>query len=187
MAVQPSLPPIDSEAEHIDVESGRPSKDFYNWIKSISTRVNSLITSIVVGNPAGGDKGTGSINAQSIYINGQAIVPAAVDPQLSALLPRVNIGVPTAVTDAHVARCLFLVGPNSVNTCYIVLPAGLRVGAAITITNWSGSMQQIIPSPGALYWIPTLAGGTRNLASGGLCTAYNMDGTNWFVTGSGLT
>lgn len=72
-----TLPPLDSSTQHID-DKGKPTKDFFNWIKSLGDFVNKNVwPSLVVGSPTGGNKGAGSINAETIYFDGTELGTAA--------------------------------------------------------------------------------------------------------------
>lgn len=181
------LPPIDSEAEHVDVKTGRPSKDFYNWIKSISDMVSKGFRSLVVGNPTGGNKGLGSINAEAIYVNGVAV---NADPQLYSDVPIVVITANTVIVAAHKAKSLLMQGTTAGQAVTIQNKASGAPGqgATVTIENYSTQPWALTPGAGVtLFWAPTLAGGGRTLAAGASCTIHAVFDDTWSLTGVGIS
>lgn len=63
------LPLPDSSAAHVG-EGGKPTKDFYNWLKSVgdfASKTAQAFKSLVIGSPTGGNLGDGTINAEQIY------------------------------------------------------------------------------------------------------------------------
>src|SRR6185312_10459397 len=58
----------DSSTAHVNSDTGKPTKDIYNWLKSVQDFVNkNIFPSLVIGNPTGGNLGAGTLNAEQIY------------------------------------------------------------------------------------------------------------------------
>ena len=60
------------------------------------------------------------------------------------------------------------------------------LGVKIEIVNGSTSMTLAITSD-SLLWCPTLATGSRTLATGAICTITKVTATQWFLVGVGIS
>lgn len=183
-----TLPLPDSSAQHVG-DTGKPTKDFFNWLKSLHDFVNKNVwPSIVVGSPTGANKGIGSINAESVYING---VEAIADPQLAANIPQnsQSAAYTLVLTDGE----KHIYHPSSDTTARTwTIPANSSVafpiGTAITFLNdTSAGTVTIAITSDTLVLAGTGITGSRTLSANGLATALKITSTRWFISGSGLT
>lgn len=128
------LPPLDSSAQHIHNVNGRPTKDFYNWIRSISDILRSPTTlsdfldlaavalsgdyADLTGTPTLGTAAAldvGTTANKVVQLDGSAKLPAVDGSQLTNL-PSPGQPIPTtnAFAVGDVAMCL-VTGGGAVN------------------------------------------------------------------------
>jgi hypothetical protein len=63
---------------------GRSSAESFRWQKSVSRDLKAMTESQVVGDPSGGNKGEGTINAEELYDNGNRVLTEAGRQTLAA-------------------------------------------------------------------------------------------------------
>jgi hypothetical protein len=160
------LPLPDSSTQHIN-DKGKPTKDFTNFLKSLSDFANKTaqtFKSLVVGSPTGGNKGDGSINSQTIYLNGTSLgtastknvgtsasnvvqldgsakLPAVDGSQLTGLPGRLVAGTPLvlnpyALSSATTQAHGLGVAPTHIELVWECLTTNLNYSAGDKIIGW---------------------------------------------------
>jgi len=132
-----------------------------------------------VGAPTGGTQGLGSINAQTLFTNGNPVY-AGIPQNLQA------VSYVTVLADAnkHIA-----VSTNS-KTVTIAANASVAypIGTAITVLAEPGvTGTQIAINSDTLTWAQGGGTGTRSLAAAGVATLLKYAATAWIISGTGLT
>jgi hypothetical protein len=133
---------------------------------------------VVLGAPVGADKGLGSINAISAFLNGvQIYAGVPINAQTANYV--------LALTDAN--TCV----PQNTAGDSITVPTNASVpfppGTVISIYNGSAGNISIPTAGDTVRFGPTSASGTRTLAQNGLATLFKLTATIWVITGSGLS
>jgi hypothetical protein len=114
----------------------------------------------------------------------------AFDPQLTAKIRIHTITANTtlALTDAE--KCMLMQGTTAAQT--LTIPAfatiALGQGTAISIANFSTVPWTLAPAATVtLSWSPTIATGSRILASGAVVSILALFDDYWVLTGTGIT
>lgn len=131
--------------------------------------------SLLIGNPTGGDQGIGSINTQTLYINGSPIYSGA-----PVNIPNVNYD--TVASD----NGKILLRTTSTVVTYTIEDTLYSVGALITFTN-IGANSLLIGNTATLVWSPSGSVGSRTLAQFGTATAQKLTSGYWLISGSGIS
>jgi len=174
--------------------SGNPLKlvkgaDLTTEFAAVQTALNSkadgfgIITvggsnGILVGSPTGGDKGSATLNAQSLYASGNPVFGSQVNQQSGnyTLVLADAGGVLTTGANGNT----FTIPSNA----SVAFPVGTIINFIYEGTF--GSLLIAINSD-TLHLANSASVGTRTLASNGVAQAIKGTPTAWWISGTGLT
>jgi hypothetical protein len=165
------------------IQAGTNSGDYALVVQNQAASANLMRIfgdgGVVVGAPSPADEGAGSLNAQSLYVNGA--------PVYSGIPQNVQTGNYTLVL-ADANKFIYR-GSGSANTWAI--PANTSVafpnGTAVTFVNLAATNTTISINTDTLTFSPSGATGSRTLAQYGSATALKTSANQWVITGSGIT
>jgi hypothetical protein len=114
----------------------------------------------------------------------------AYDPQLTAKIRVVSITTSRTLQLTDAEKCILMQGSTAGQN--VTIPAfattALGQGCAITVANFSSVAWTLVPAAGVtLNWSPSLATGTRTLASGAAVSLLALFDNTWVVTGTGIS
>jgi hypothetical protein len=132
----------------------------------------------VVGNPTGGDQGSGILNAGGLSINANPVYAGIPQNAQSGAYQLV-------LSDAnkHIYK--------GTGTAAITIPANATVafpiGTAITIVNDGSGSCAVNITTDTLIWAPPGTSGNRSLALFGEATLLKVGATRWYISGVGIS
>ena len=114
--------------------------------------------------------------------------PVATNPGYLGL-PQNAITASYTLVMGDIAKEVYISGVTAAQTLTIPANASVAypIGTALVITNDSNQNWSIAITTDVLAWSPTLATGTRTLASGGQANIRKVTATRWWIGGTGLT
>jgi len=132
------LPPPDSTTAYVQTKDGKPSKDFYNWIKSLTNFING-----VTGGGGGGGGGTPGGANGNVQFNNLGSFGGLTDTQLTARIQLFTTLLSGAVPAPGASVGFFLRDDGT------WAAAGGGGGTVASVSNVDGSLT-IFPTTGAV-------------------------------------
>lgn len=129
---------------------------------------------VTVGSPTGGTEGVGSINAQSLYVNGVGVYGTTPIQSVSSYT--------TVLGDANT---IIYTGTTSVT--FTIGNVGYPVGTWLMFVSGGAATATVALASGTMYWAGNGSTGSRTIAQRSYVVAYQFSSGVWYISGPGIS